>query len=380
MPTVFFFCDAQGRVVEAHPGEFEEWDISPGTYLCQALGLDCPDHESLSERFPPETIHELTGPAGQPMSLRVTPLPMPLAPAGGYLATLGLARQLGILSAPASHAEPVPSAAATLDYAVFNAVFNDARDAILLTDDQFRILAANRKAHALYGGQDESLAGTSFRRVLRVTDEARILASARSLKNGASWRGPLATLDHDGQETPVKLKVRCLSVGEVRLFQFMMRDLRGRIALEQDLAQSRLAVADMNTALKEVLRNVEEERQELKDELVQQVREEVLPTVERIALEDSPLVRQAYRTALEEKIADMGVAAPESASLFTMLTPREMDICRLIQQSWQGRAIAEELGISFETLQTHRKNIRRKLGLKGGPISLSAFVQQHPPF
>jgi DNA-binding NarL/FixJ family response regulator len=76
----------------------------------------------------------------------------------------------------------------------------------------------------------------------------------------------------------------------------------------------------------------------------------------------------------------MGVTTPESASLFTQLTPREMDICRLIQQSWQGRAIAEELGISFETLQTHRKNIRRKLGLKGGKISLSAFVQQHPPF
>jgi PAS domain S-box-containing protein len=291
------------------------------------------------------------------------------------LVSVGISSQLGILAAD----RPEPSAA-TLDYAVFNAVFNDARDAILLTDEQFRILAANRKAHALYGSEDEPLAGTSLRNILRAVDEARILASARSLKNGASWRGALTALRPDGQETPVKLGVRCLSVGEVRLFQFMMRDLRGRIALERDLAQSRLAVADMNTALKQVLRNVEEERQELKDELVQQVREEVLPTVERIALEDSPLVRQAYRSALEEKIADMGVTTPESANLFAKLTPREMDICRLIQQSWQGRAIAEELGISFETLQTHRKNIRRKLGLKGGPISLCAFVQQHPPF
>ena len=379
MPTVFFFCDAKGRVVEAHAGEFAEWDLSSGTSLCQALGLDCSDGEFLPERFPPETDHALTGPAGQSMSLRIISLPGHLAPAGGFVATVELAAQLGILSAPPSCDNPVPSAA-TLDYAVFNAVFNDARDAILLTDDRFRILAANRKAHSLYAAGEESLAGTPLRRILRSADEARILASARSLKNGASWRCSLATLDHDGQETPVKLGARCLSVGEVRLFQFMMRDLRGRIALEQDLAQSRLDVADMNTALKQVLRNVEEERQELKDELVQQVREEVLPTVERIALEDSPLVRQAYRTALEEKIADMGVTAPESASLFTKLTPREMDICRLIQQSWQGRAIAEELGISFETLQTHRKNIRRKLGLKGGPISLSAFVQQHPPF
>ncbi|ACU91394.1 PAS domain S-box protein [Desulfomicrobium baculatum] len=375
MPTVFFFCDAKGRIVEAHAGEFEEWDLSPGTSLCDALGIDCPDGELLLARLSAETTHTLTGPSGQPVSLRIIPLPRTLAPAGGVLVTVGISSQLGILAADS----PEPSAA-TLDYAVFNAVFNDARDAILLTDGQFRILAANRKAHSLYGRGDEPLTGTSFRSILRAVDEARILASARALKNGASWRGALTALRPDGQETPVKLGVRCLSVGEVRLFQFMMRDLRGRIALERDLAQSRLAVADMNTALKQVLRNVEEERQELKDELVQQVREEVLPTVERIALEDSPLVRQAYRSALEEKIADMGVTAPESANLFARLTPREMDICRLIQQSWQGRAIAEELGISFETLQTHRKNIRRKLGLKGGPISLSAFVQQHPPF
>jgi PAS domain S-box-containing protein len=375
MPTVFFFCDAKGRIVEAHAGKFEEWDLSPGTSLCDALGIDCPDGELLLARLSAETIHTLTGPSGQPVSLRIIPLPRALAPEGGMLVTVRISSQLGILAADS----PEPSAA-TLDYAVFNAVFNDARDAILLTDGQFRILAANRKAHSLYARGDEPLAGTSFRSILRAVDEARILASVRSLKNGASWRGALTALRPDGQETPVKLGVRCLSVGEVRLFQFMMSDLRGRIALERDLAQSRLAVADMNTALKQVLRNVEEERQELKDELVQQVREEVLPTVERIALEDSPLVRQAYRSALEEKIADMGVTAPESANLFVRLTPREMDICRLIQQSWQGRAIAEELGISFETLQTHRKNIRRKLGLKGGPISLSAFVQQHPPF
>ncbi|PKN42456.1 MAG: hypothetical protein CVU60_05560 [Deltaproteobacteria bacterium HGW-Deltaproteobacteria-18] len=375
MPTVFFLCDAKGRVVEAHAGEFEEWDLSPGTSLCNALGIDCPGGDLLKARLSPETTHTLTGPSGQPISLRIMQLPKSLAPEGGLLATVRISSQLGILAAD----NPEPSAA-TLDYAVFNAVFNDARDAILLTDEQFNILAANRKAHSLYGKGEEPLAGTTFRRILRTVDEARVLASARSLKNGGSWRGSLAVLSSDGQETPVKLGVRCLSVGGVRLFQFMMRDLRGRIALERDLAQSRLAVADMNTALKQVLRNVEEERQELKDELVQQVREEVLPTVERIALEDSPLVRQAYRSALEEKIADMGVTAPESANLFARLTPREMDICRLIQQSWQGRAIAEELGISFETLQTHRKNIRRKLGLKGGPISLSAFVQQHPPF
>jgi len=379
MPTVFFFCDGEGRVAKAHAKEFQDWELPPGTDLCSALGLDCAEGEPLAARFVPELAHNLTDPAGRPMTLQIIEMPESLSPAGGFLAVLRFSAPLAMFRAASEPDNPGPSVAA-LDYALFNAVFNDARDAILLADEHFTVLAANRKAHVLFAPEDASLVGTPFCRILRAGDQARVYASVRALKNGASWRCTIATVDSDGQETPVKLKARCLSVGEMRLFQFMLGDLRGRMALERDLAQSRMAVADMNTALKQVLRNVEEERQELKDELAQQVREEVLPTVERIALEESPLVRQAYRSALEEKIADMGVTTADSTSLFAQLTPREMDVCRLIQQGWQGRAIAEELGISFETLQTHRKNIRRKLSLKGGPVSLSAFVQQHPPF
>jgi len=374
MPTVLFFCDDSGTIVEAHAGKFPEWDMPPGTPIWEALDVITPDMSSFLERFPLGQAHGLTGPAGQPLTLRTLQLPFRLAPRGGFLVTLVLLA----LTAPLPSATP-PTSAATLDYAVFDALFHDAQDAILLTDDAFSILAANRKAQTLYAPKDGALTETNLERILRREDAPRILATARALKSGASWRGPLVTIDAGGLLAPVKLNLRCVSVGEARLYQFMLRDQRKRMALERDLAQSRIQVADMNTTLKQVLRNVEEERQELKDELVQQVREEVLPTVERIVLEDSPLVRQAYRSALEEKIADMVETTQDSASLLGQLTPREMDICRLIQQSWQGRAIAQELGISFETLQTHRKNIRRKLGLKGGPTSLAAFLQQQPP-
>lgn len=372
MPTVLFFCDAAGRITEARAEETPEWDIPAGMPLWDALGFDAADMETMTARFPADAGHSLSGPRGEPLILRLMPLPARLAPDGGYLAVVTLA-------ALTLAVDNTAQAASALDYAVFNAVFNDARDAILLTDDTFRILAANRKAHVLYAAGDECLDGSGLPRILRPSDETRVLATAQALKNGSSWRGVLDTLGADGRETPAKATIRCLRVGEVRLYQFMLGDQRRRMALERDLARSRRQVADMDTALKHVLRNVEEERQELKDGLVQQVREEVLPTVERIVQEDSHLVRQAYRSALEERIADMAEAPSDTAALFALLTPREMDICRLIQQSWQGRAIAEQLGISFETLQTHRKNIRRKLGLKGGPVALSAFLQQHPP-
>lgn len=369
MPRTILFCDAAGRIVEVQADAPPNWNPAPGTPLWEALLLDeSATRTMLSLSINPQR-QTITDPDGLPMTMASCRLPLQLAPQGGYMVIL-----TGIDLAPTEL-----NRAQSLNYAFFNAVFNDARDAILLTDEDLRILEANRKAHTLYASGGESLRGQNVRGILREENQARTLASIRSLNNGRSWRAQLATRSADGREAPVRLNVRCLNVDGVRLYQFMIRDLRGRMALERNLAQTRLQVADMNTALKQVLRNVEEERQELKDELALQVREEVLPTVERIVQEESQLVRQAYRSALEEKITDIVETSQDSSSLTTQLTPREMDICRLIQQSWQGRAIAEELGISFETLQSHRKNIRRKLGLRGASQALSTFLQQHAP-
>jgi PAS domain S-box-containing protein len=374
MPTVMLFCDPTGRIVEGHPGNGLDRDLPTGGNLWEALNIDA-DSVNAVMAAPPETIHTVVAPPGQTALLQVLPIPPSMAPNGGFLAALTLPpAPLG----ETNHHNPEASASA-LDYAVFNAVFNDVDAGILLTDDNFSILSANRKARDMYTMGNDGLEGKPLPDILRPSDQTRVLTTAGSLASGGFWRGNLTTLGSGGQKITVSVTIRSLNVREVRLFQFILTDLRKRISLERDLAQSRLQVQDMDTALKQVLRNVEEERQELKDELVQQVREGVLPTIERIVQEDSHLVRQAYRSALEEKIADMVETSSEAESLFALLTPREMDICRLIQQSWQGRAIAEQLGISFETLQTHRKNIRRKLGLKGGPISLSAFLQQHPP-
>lgn len=55
-------------------------------------------------------------------------------------------------------------------------------------------------------------------------------------------------------------------------------------------------------------------------------------------------------------------AAPEN-----LLSPRELEIFRLIGQGLQPREIARELCISTKTVETHRTKIRRKMNLAGAP-------------
>jgi DNA-binding NarL/FixJ family response regulator len=57
-------------------------------------------------------------------------------------------------------------------------------------------------------------------------------------------------------------------------------------------------------------------------------------------------------------------AAPEHPAIET-LTPREMDVLRLLARGYTNRQIAEELNISTRTVEGHRSNLVSKLGFSG---------------
>lgn len=52
----------------------------------------------------------------------------------------------------------------------------------------------------------------------------------------------------------------------------------------------------------------------------------------------------------------------------SQLTARERQVFHLIGKGHTNRAIAELLGLSLRTVETHRKNITAKLGVKGGEL------------
>jgi DNA-binding NarL/FixJ family response regulator len=62
------------------------------------------------------------------------------------------------------------------------------------------------------------------------------------------------------------------------------------------------------------------------------------------------------------------VYPPESARLLDgrkpeLLTPRELEVLKLVAEGWSSRRIADELVISKNTVDRHRQNLLEKLGL-----------------
>jgi two-component system, NarL family, nitrate/nitrite response regulator NarL len=61
-----------------------------------------------------------------------------------------------------------------------------------------------------------------------------------------------------------------------------------------------------------------------------------------------------------------------------ILTPQEAKVMALVEQKRSNKDIAEQLHISLFTVQDHRRNVRSKLGIKGGKNILLQYLKLTP--
>jgi DNA-binding NarL/FixJ family response regulator len=82
----------------------------------------------------------------------------------------------------------------------------------------------------------------------------------------------------------------------------------------------------------------------------------------RAAMRGEPFLYPAAVTALIRDYLDRARAGEEAPG--DPLTPREVEILKLIAEAWTSDRIALELGISKRTVDRHRENLLAKLGMR----------------
>jgi PAS domain S-box-containing protein len=145
--------------------------------------------------------------------------------------------------------------------------------------------------------------------------------------------------------------------------------------INEELEVKTNKLEEVNTALRILLKKREDDKRELEKKMAFNVRELVLPYLEKLNTSDIKEWQKAYVDIIVSNLND--IVSPflhDLSTKFLKLTHTEIQIANFIKHGKTSKEIAELLRLSEKTVQTHRKNIRKKIGLKNTKANLRTHL------
>jgi len=150
---------------------------------------------------------------------------------------------------------------------------------------------------------------------------------------------------------------------------------RSNEELERRVQERTRDLAEANTALRVLLDRVEASKRELEDRIARNIQDLVLPHIEnlkrRLRAEDLLL----HVGLLETNVLNVTSASSHRLAMkFACLTPTEIEIAQLIMRGSSTKQIANSLARATSTIDFHRNNIRKKLGVESRNLNLRSYL------
>ena len=168
---------------------------------------------------------------------------------------------------------------------------------------------------------------------------------------------------------PLRVVVSHEDVTAIKLAEEALRERE----LELELQTQKLE--ETNTALRVLLKAREEDKQELEEKVLANVKELIIPYLEDLKNAGLDSRQKAYLEIVESNLND--IISPflhQLSSKYLNLTPREIQVATLVKEGKATKEIAEMLHLSMNAVDFHRKNIRAKLGLKNKKANLRTHL------
>jgi DNA-binding NarL/FixJ family response regulator/PAS domain-containing protein len=156
------------------------------------------------------------------------------------------------------------------------------------------------------------------------------------------------------------------------------RELAQRALLQQskELETNMVGLEEANIALKVLLKERENERHALEEKVVCNINELIRPHLEKLAAGNLSRRQQTLLDAVKIGLDD--IASPLSRRFIienSHLTPAESQVANFIRHGRTTKEIADFMCVATSTIDFHRLNIRRKLGLTNSRINLQSHLK-----
>ncbi|MGB2929959.1 MAG: LuxR C-terminal-related transcriptional regulator, partial [Desulfobacterales bacterium] len=143
----------------------------------------------------------------------------------------------------------------------------------------------------------------------------------------------------------------------------------------RELKNQTKKLEEVNTALRVLLTKRDEDKIYLEENVLSNVNNLILPYLNKLkktVLDDSQKISlEILESNINEIISPF---AHKLSSKYMSLTPAEIRVANFVKQGIQTKEIANLLNISKKTVESHRENIRKKIGIKDRKANLKSYL------
>jgi len=245
-------------------------------------------------------------------------------------------------------------------------------DAVFLKDENLRYVIVNRLLKVFLDRGEEEIIGKTDDDLLprRHAEKAR-RADIKSLKSSSIVVTEEAIKDriYEVRRFAVNLGQNKRGVGA------FIRDITKRKKAEEEVKTKSLNLEEVNAALRVLLKQRDQDRGEMEDKILSNVRKLVLPYIERLKGKRLDDETKTYLNILETNLSNITSPFVQKISTtYSQFTPAEIRVANLIREGKAIKEIAGIFGVSENAVNHHRQNIRNKLGITNHKTNLRTYL------
>jgi PAS domain S-box-containing protein len=276
------------------------------------------------------------------------------------------------------------------------AIVESSDDAIIGKSLDGQILTWNRGAEKIYGYTAQEVTGHNISILVPEDRHDEVPAILQKIREG-EFIDHYEAIRHtkDGRQIHISLTVSPIqdASGNIIGASSIARDITERKRMEEalrrayeelearvqqrtlELAEKSTHLEEINTALRVLLKQREDDRKEFGESILMNVRNLISPYIERLKGSNLSGTHATLVEIVDSHLNEITSSFSRTLSMqHAALTPTEMRVASFIRDGKTTAAIAEILCISDKTVACHRANVRKKLGLQGDRNNLRSFL------